>query len=100
MRVHGEGVAGYQRWRGRVEGQSSEVNAVLGGLRGLDEKWDLNCCPILLIVIRASNEWRASCKPLSGFFSHHVDLSIEPTFYDEEGRACLQRSIRQASAAI
>ena len=34
VRVHGEGGAGYQGGRGRVEGQSSEVGAELGGLRG------------------------------------------------------------------
>ena len=35
VRVHGEGGgAGYLGGRGRVEGQSSEVGAELGGLRG------------------------------------------------------------------
>ena len=34
VRVHGEGGAGYQGGRGRVEGQSLEVGAELGGLRG------------------------------------------------------------------
>ena len=34
VRVHGEGGAGYQGGRGRVEGQRSEVGAELGGLRG------------------------------------------------------------------
>ena len=33
VRMHGEGGAGYQAGRGRVEGQSSEVGAELGGLR-------------------------------------------------------------------
>ena len=30
-------------------------------------KGELNCCPVLLIIVRVLNEWRASCKPLSGF---------------------------------
>ena len=66
-------------------------------MEGVRREWELNCCPVLLIVIRVSNEWRASCKPLSGFLNHHADHSIEPPFYDEEGRACLYRSRRQAS---
>ena len=43
---------------------------------------------IELIIIRVSNEWRVSCKPLSGFFSHHADHPNEPPFDYEEGRAC------------
>ena len=50
-----------------------------------------------LIIIRVLNECRALCKPLSGFFSHHADHPNEPPFNDEEGRACLYRSRRQAS---
>ena len=101
----GGGAAGYLGGSGRVEGQSSEVGAEFGGLRGgrgegmegVRREGELNCCPVVLIVIRVSNEWKASCKPLSDFFNYHADHSIEPPFYDEDGRACLYRSRRQAS---
>ena len=91
VRVNGEGGAGSLGGRGRVEGQSSEVGAELGGLRGGRggdggsemRRGNSTVVPyklykLELIIIRISNEWRASCKPLSGFFSHHADHSIEP----------------------
>ena len=110
VRVHGDGGGGGQAiWEGE-EGLKAKVQrSVLSwvgwggggeGMEGVRREGELNCCPVLLIVIRVSNEWRASCKPLSGFFNHHADHSIEPPFYDEEGRACLYRSRRQASLPV